>query len=246
MLREIKTKNKLSISADFVVVDAGAHSLWLAHKMGYGKNLSCFAIAGSFYMTKQKILNGKVYTVQNPKLPFAAVHGDPDMLFDGCTRFGPTALPVFKLEKCHGFKSVGEYFQTLNLKKETMDVALNLLKDKEIRDYLLRNAGIETPCIGKKLFVKDAQKIVPSIKEEDLYYPKSCGGIRPQVVDLDKKELMFGEASIDTKKGIIFNMTPSPGAASCLATAKKDLLKICEFLGKTFDEEKFNNELVND
>ena len=33
----------------------------------------------------------KVYMVQNDKLPFAALHGDPDILKNGKTRFGPTA-----------------------------------------------------------------------------------------------------------------------------------------------------------
>ena len=37
----IGAKNGLALSADFVVVDAGAHSLYLAHKMGYGKEFGC-------------------------------------------------------------------------------------------------------------------------------------------------------------------------------------------------------------
>ncbi|NOR57156.1 MAG: FAD-dependent oxidoreductase, partial [Sulfurimonas sp.] len=64
-------------TADFVVVDAGAHSLYLAHQMGHGLDYGCLPMAGSFYMGNRKILNGKVYMVQNPKLPFAALHGDP-------------------------------------------------------------------------------------------------------------------------------------------------------------------------
>lgn len=50
-------------------------------------------------MTKEKILNGKVYMLQNPKLPFAALHGDPDILANQNTRFGPTALMLPKLER---------------------------------------------------------------------------------------------------------------------------------------------------
>ena len=86
-----------TFTADFVVVNAGAHSLYLAHEMGYGLDFACLPVGGSFYMTKKKMLNGKVYMVQHPKLPFAALHGDPDILADGCTRFGPTALVMPKL-----------------------------------------------------------------------------------------------------------------------------------------------------
>lgn len=241
----LRTRNNMAISANFVVVDAGAHSLWLAHRMGYGKNMGCLSMAGSFYLTKQHLLNGKVYMVQNPKLPFAALHGDPDILADGCTRFGPTALALPKLERYKGLKSVPEYFQTLNFSKEVVQILWDLIKDSDIRNYVFRNYLFEIPEIGKKLFVEDAKKIVPSLKTEDIYYAKGFGGVRPQVLNRTEKKLMLGEASIDTEKGIIFNMTPSPGATSCLGNAERDVKKVCAFLNKTFDEQKFTDELVD-
>lgn len=241
----LRTRNNMAISTNFVVVDAGAHSLWLAHRMGYGKNMGCLSMAGSFYLTKQHLLNGKVYMVQNPKLPFAALHGDPDILADGCTRFGPTALALPKLERYKGLKSVPEYFQTLNFSKEVVQILWDLIKDSDIRNYVFRNYLFEIPEIGKKLFVEDAKKIVPSLKTEDIYYAKGFGGVRPQVLNRTEKKLMLGEASIDTEKGIIFNMTPSPGATSCLGNAERDVKKVCAFLNKTFDEQKFTAELVD-
>ena len=50
----------------------------IAKSLGYGKNLALLSMAGSFY-TAPKVLNGKVYTIQVPKLPFAAIHGDPEV-----------------------------------------------------------------------------------------------------------------------------------------------------------------------
>lgn len=242
----IKTRNNLSISADFVVVDCGAHSLFLAHKMGYGKDLGSISIAGDFYFTKKRLLNGKVYMVQNPKLPFAALHGDPDILKDRCTRFGPTAFAMPKLERFHGNKSVMEFFKTINFGSDTLKVVYDLVKDKDIRNYLIRNIGFETPFIKKNLFVKAARKIVPSLMADDLYYAKGFGGIRGQIIDKKNKKLLLGEARIDTKEGIIFNMTPSPGATSCLGNAENDVKIICEYLNKKFDSAKFNKELVGD
>lgn len=240
----IRTANRLSLSADFVVVDAGAHSLWLAHRMGLGLDLSTICIAGSFYLTKQKLLNGKVYMVQNPKLPFAALHGDPDLLAGGCTRFGPTALTMPKLERYKGCRSVPEFFQSLNFDMDVAKVIWQNFGDSEVRDFLIRNIGFEIPILGKKLFVKNARKIIPSIREEDIYYAKGFGGVRPQVISHSQKKLLLGEARIGENPGIIFNMTPSPGATSCLGNALRDAKSACEYLGVSFDDAKFDAEMM--
>ena len=97
-----------------------------------------------------------------------------------------------------------EYFQTLNFSKEVVQILWDLIKDGDIRNYVFRNYLFEIPEIGKKLFVEDAKKIVPSLKTEDIYYAKGFGGVRPQVLNRTEKKLMLGEASIDTEKGIIF------------------------------------------
>lgn len=236
---------KDSFTADFVVVNAGAHSLYLAHKMGHGTDFGCLPIAGSFYLTTKKILNGKVYMVQNPKLPFAALHGDPDILADGFTRFGPTALALPKLERYHGNSTVIDFFQTLRFDSNIAKILLDLLSDSTIRNYILRNFLFEVPVLNKKLFLKDAKKIVPSLQEADIEYAKGFGGVRPQVLNKKEKKLMLGEASVNPGTGIIFNMTPSPGATSCLGNAERDTLLVCEHLGKEFNREKFDSELVN-
>lgn len=240
----IKTKAKESFSADYVVVNAGAHSLYLAHKMGYGLHLSTLPIAGSFYFAKKRLLNGKVYMMQNEKLPFAALHGDPDILAGGLTRFGPTALPLPKLERYRGLSSVGDFFSSLKLDGVVVSVLLGLLKDSDIRNYVLGNFLFEIPILNKKLFVKDAQKIIPSIVESDIKYANGFGGVRPQVINKQTKRLELGEARIKTADGIAFNMTPSPGATSCFETARIDMQDIGEYLGIKIDWDKFTSELA--
>jgi len=240
---EVHCKDGNTYTAKFVVVNAGAHSLFLAHRMGYGKEMGSLPMAGSFYMTQKHFLNGKVYMVQNNKLPFAALHGDPDILADGKTRFGPTALMLPKLER---FKpgSFWEFVKTLNLDRHIIKIFWNLLKDADIRAYIFKNFLFEVPFINKKLFVQDARKIVPSLSVEDIEYAKGFGGIRPQVLDKAKEQLLLGEASINPKNGIIFNMTPSPGATSCLGNAERAMLEIVKHLGLSFDEEGFLKDLT--
>lgn len=239
----VKTKED-TFYADFVVVDAGAHSLFLAHQMGFGLNLGCLPVAGSFYITNEKMLNGKVYMIQNPKLPFAALHGDPDVLADSNTRFGPTALMLPKLER-YKKGTYLDFFKTLRFDKNIAVALWKLLKEKDIRTYIFRNFLFEVPFLNKYLFLKDARKIVPSLKLNEFRYAKGFGGVRPQVLNKDEQKLLLGEASIYTGEGLIFNMTPSPGATSCLGNAERDLKYIVKYLGKTFDEVKFNDELTD-
>jgi len=229
--------------ADFVVVNAGAHSLYIAHEMGYGHNLGCLPIAGSFYMTNEQMLKGKVYMIQNPKLPFAALHGDPDVLADGNTRFGPTALMLPKLER---YKSgtYMDFWKTLRFDKNIAVALWKLLKESDIRSYIMRNFLFEVPILNKYLFLKDARKIVPSLQLDEFRYANGFGGVRPQVLNKDEQKLMLGEASINPGTGIIFNMTPSPGATSCLGNGERDLRYIVKYLGKHFDEDLFNQELT--
>lgn len=241
----VKSSDFKEYRAKFVVVNAGAHSLYLAHKMNLGLDKSCWPVAGSFYLTKKRLLNGKVYTVQNPKLPFAALHGDPDLMADMNTRFGPTALVIPKLERYKGLKSVPEFFEALKFDKTVLKVCIKMLKDPTIRNYIFYNYLFEIPFINKKIFVKDIRKIIPSLRVDDIYYAKGFGGIRPQVVDKTKEELMLGESSINDIPGIIFNMTPSPGATSCLYNAQKDTKIICEYLGTSINEDQLNSELLN-
>ena len=102
----------------------------------------------------------------------------------------------------------------------------------------------EVPLINKKLFVQDARKIVPSLSVDDIEYAKGFGGVRPQVLDKEKEKLMLGEASINPGNGLIFNMTPSPGATSCLGNAERDMKVIVDFLNLTYDEAQFEKDLV--
>ena len=242
---KLTTVNGTVYTADFVVVNAGAHSLFLAHKMGYGKHMGSLSMAGSFYITNGQFLNGKVYMVQNDKLPFAALHGDPDILENGKTRFGPTALALLVLERYKGGKSIFQCLKTMNIDGSIIKIFWDLLKDSEIRNYVFKNFLFEVPGINKGLFVKDARKIVPSLSVDDLEYAKGFGGVRPQVLNKTEKKLMLGEASLSEGKGIIFNMTPSPGATSCLGNAERDIKVVCEYLNLQFDEAQFLADLTD-
>jgi malate dehydrogenase (quinone) len=242
----IKT-NKGNFSAKVVVVSAGGHSLMIAKSLGYGKNLSILSVAGSYY-TAPKILNGKVYTIQMPKLPFAAIHGDPEVHDPDITRFGPTAKPIFLLERFNG-RTFFDYWKTFGFGLSPVISLFKILFDKILFNYIFINFFYDWPLIGKRLFIKEIRKIVPNIQLKELTYVKRAkgrvGGARPQIVNNTTRKLELGEAKL-VGDNIIFNITPSPGASTCMGNAYKDITKVIEFLGDnfTFNKEAFEKDLT--
>jgi hypothetical protein len=65
------------------------------------------------------------------------------------------------------------------------------------------------------------------------------------LIDKTQRKLLMGEAKIDTGKGAIFNMTPSPGGTSCLENAEIDMRAIAKYLGAAIDEKALQEELLS-
>lgn len=234
--------DKGEIKAKVVVIAAGGHSLLYAKSLGYGRNLSILSMAGSFY-TAPQVLNGKVYTIQMPKLPFAAIHGDPEVHSEGVTRFGPTAMPIFQLER-HNWSSFWEYWKTFGLGLNPIISLSKIIFDRILFAYVFMNFLYDLPYLGKRLFIKEVRKIVPSLKLSELRFAKGIGGTRPQIVNNTTRKLELGEAKL-TGDNIIFSITPSPGASTCLGNAYSDASMIVGFLGNKykFDKESFERDL---
>jgi malate dehydrogenase (quinone) len=240
-LYHIQTDREV-ILAEVVIFTAGAYSLLFAKSLGYGKDYALLDVAGSFYFAPG-VLNGKVYTVQLKKIPFAAIHGDPEVHDQSKTRFGPTAKVTPLLER-HNYSTIFDYFKTAGFSINAFMSFFTILSEKVILKYIVRNFIYDIPLIGKRLFLKEVQKIVPSIQLKDLHLAKGYGGIRPQIVNLKTKRLELGEAKI-IGENILFNITPSPGASTCLQNAEDDTEKIISFLGQeyTFDKQRFLEDL---
>ncbi|MBI4123121.1 MAG: FAD-dependent oxidoreductase [Parcubacteria group bacterium] len=245
-VKEIKRKNEIyavntsksSFSADVVAVMAGPHSLIFAHSLGYGKHFGILPVAGSFYCA-DNLLNGKVYTMQIKKLPFAAIHGDPDVNNRAETRFGPTAkvLPLFER---HNYRTIADFIKTSIWNLSGVFSLIKIIADPTLFRYVFKNLAYDIPIIGKRFFLRSVRKIVPMAKYSSLHYGKGIGGIRPQIVNTKTMKLEMGEAEIVGDK-ILFNITPSPGASVSLKNAEQDALKIINFLGDlfSFDQQKW-------
>ncbi len=228
-------------SGRFVVAAAGTYSLYFAKSLGYAKNLSLFSVGGNFYYSR-KALRGKVYRVQIGGIPFAAVHGDPDITDPKITRFGPTVTLPLEIERNH-IKTIVDYARTFDFDVPTLKSLANIMLNRDIERILSRNAVYDVPVIGKYAFVKnEVSKIVPSLRSSDIWFANGIGGIRPQIIDEKKRSFVVGESKINGR-GIIFNVTPSPGASSCLESALEDARNIAKEIDLRFDSDRYEKEL---
>jgi L-2-hydroxyglutarate oxidase LhgO len=229
---------------DVAVVAAGSHSLQIAKELGYGEDKVLLPVAGSFFLADD-LLNGKVYTLQMKKLPFAAVHGDADVHDPSITRFGPTAKLVPTLERGR-ISTVSDFLDVFGLNAAAFLSYANILADRILLPYVLKNLLYDLPEVGPRAFLPHVQKVVPSVELDDIERAKGYGGVRPQIVDTKEKTLDMGEAKI-VGDDIIFNITPSPGASTCLKNAMKDTQTLMEFFDDEyeFDESAFRGDTID-
>ena len=229
---------------DAAVVAAGSHSLQIAKDLGYGADKVLLPVAGSFFLADD-LLNGKVYTLQMKKLPFAAVHGDADVHDPSVTRFGPTAKLVPALERGR-VSTVTDFLDVFGLNGAAVLSYANVLSDRVLLPYVLQNLVYDLPEVGPRQFLPHVQKVVPSVGIDDIERAKGYGGIRPQIVDTSERSLDMGEAKI-IGDDIIFNITPSPGASTCLKNAMRDTRTILDFLDGAyeFDEAAFRADTID-
>ncbi len=241
---EIDTGENI-FKAPVVVVALGTHSLLFAKNLGYGTEYAVLPVIGDYYTSNHRLLNGKVYTMQNEKLPFAAIHGDPNIFDTAETRFGPTALSLPILER-GSLRTLPDFLRSAGFDWDAFMTIIKIHSDPDILNFIIQNLIFTLPFIGRGAFVKTIAKIIPTIKKSDLQSQKGVGGIRPQLVNKKERRLLLGAAEILGDK-IIFNVTPSPGATACLQNALHMTKKIEEFFGGQikFDQEKFKNDFID-
>ena len=234
--------DKGAFIADAVVVAAGAYSLRMAHSMGLGRDLTLLPVAGDFF-TAPNMLRGKVYTVQEKKLPFAAVHADPEVGSRDVMRLGPVALAVPLLEP-RRWRSMIDFFRIFRLDGDTIATVMKVNAEPVVARFIARHVTYYLPFVGKRLFMREARKIIPTLRAPDVTFGKDLGGIRPQVANKKTRSLQLGEAKI-VDEGIIFNITPSPGASVCLKNAEDDVRRLIGFLGGRYrlDENALRRDL---
>ena len=167
------------LSYDHLFNCCGVHADEIAKKFNICENYKILPFKGLYWKLKSnKFYNFKtnIYPVPDLNVPFLGVHITPNT--KGEIFLGPTAIPAFGKENYSGLKG----FEPFATAKFLQDLGRQWILNKNgFRRYAKEQAlqGL------KPIFLKSAQSIIPSIKNEDLI-KSSKVGIRAQL--FDKKE----------------------------------------------------------
>ena len=203
----INTDNQV-ISTDKLIICGGLFSDRLAKLDGIKLDMKIVGFRGDYYQllghAKHKVKN-LIYPVPDPKYPFLGVHYTP--MIGGEIECGPNAVFTFKRE---GYRktsfSLKDSIEALSYKGTLRLFAKNW--SKGIEEY--------KRAFSKKLFVKELQRMMPSITEEDVIATRS--GVRAQAVGIQGQ--MVDDFKIVRNNGITHVINaPSPAATACMAIA---------------------------
>jgi len=161
---------------------AGAFSDRIAHSRGLGTRYRLVPFKGTYFtLSEQKkgMVRGNIYPVPDIRNPFLGVHFTRSI--GGEVYIGPTAIPAFGRENYHTFDNLGaEAFSII------ITDCILFLKNKKFRKVALS----EPLKYLKSKFYRDAAQLIEGLEKKDiLSSPKR--GIRPQLIDIEKKEMVM-------------------------------------------------------
>ena len=210
---EIKT-SKGTFKAKHIIFCGGLFADRLAIKDKVKLNMQIVGFRGDYYeLTKQaeNKVNNLIYPVPNPEFPFLGVHFT--RMIGGKIECGPNAVFTFKRE---GYSktdfNLKDTFQALSF-SGTWRLFINHWKFG-LNEY--------KRAFSKSLFLKELQKIIPSLKMEDIIAGRS--GVRAMALGNDG-EVIDDFKIIKNKKNIHVLNAPSPAATACLAIGEQIMLE---------------------
>jgi L-2-hydroxyglutarate oxidase len=220
--------NGTLISYGYFINAAGTFADRVAHRFQVGMEYQIFPFRGSYYQlnpsSKIKIKRN-IYPVPDKKVPFLGVHFTPSAYGD--IFIGPTAFPAFGREHYKGIEGI-DFSCTFSTMKPL--AALYLSNRQGFRNLV----NSEMKRLFKFNFLSSAQKLIPSIKDEDII-PCKKRGIRAQLYDRSKKEIVMDFAVKSAPNSLHILNAISP-AFTCGLSFADYLVK--EFLSKDSTEIK--------
>ena len=200
--------NQEKISTSFLINCAGLHSDRIARLDGVDIKMRIVPFRGDYYDLKieaQSKVKNLIYPVPDPQFPFLGVHFT--RMIKGGVECGPNAVFSFKRE---GYGKLD-----FNLK----DAWESLTYPGTLKLFMKNwryGLGEYVRAFSKKLFVKQLQRLVPSIQGADLTPGNS--GVRAQAVGADGSPI--DDFVIESHGNAIHVLNaPSPAATASLAIA---------------------------
>tara|TARA_Y100000385_G_scaffold24303_1_gene23430 strand:+ start:61 stop:1269 length:1209 start_codon:yes stop_codon:yes gene_type:complete len=192
---------------------AGLFSDRLAGKDNLKTNMKIVSFRGDYYKLKESskhMIKNLIYPVPNPEFPFLGVH--LTRMTNGSIECGPNAVYSFKREGYSKF--------SFNL-MDTIESLFFIGTLKLFINHWKFGLNEYKRSFSKRLFLKDLQKLVPSLKLNDLEKGKS--GVRAMALGEDG-DVIDDFKIIKNNKNIHVLNAPSPAATACLAIADNIVL----------------------
>jgi L-2-hydroxyglutarate oxidase len=192
---------------------AGLFSDRLAGKDNLKTNMKIVSFRGDYYKLKESSkhkINNLIYPVPNPEFPFLGVH--LTRMTNGSIECGPNAVYSFKREGYSKF--------SFNL-MDTIESLFFIGTLKLFINHWKFGLNEYKRSFSKRLFLRDLQKLVPSLKLNDLEKGKS--GVRAMALGEDG-DVIDDFKIIKNNKNIHVLNAPSPAATACLAIADNIVL----------------------
>jgi L-2-hydroxyglutarate oxidase len=202
---EVLTGGGETYKARTLINCAGLYSDRLAQMSGVEPGMKIVPFRGEYYMVvpeKRHLVRNLIYPVPNPNFPFLGVHFTRTV--EGDLEAGPNAVLGLARE---GYKKTD-------------------LNPKELAEILLFPAfwkiaaknwrtGVEEikRSFSKEAFVRGLQRLVPEIREDDLY--PVAAGVRAQALMKDGR-LMDDFRIVEGRSSVHVLNAPSPAATAAL------------------------------
>ena len=198
--------NQRTLAARYIINCAGLQCDRVAKASGVEPGIKIVPFRGDYYEltegAKEKV-RGLIYPVPDPSLPFLGVH--LTRMVGGSVECGPNAVFSFKREG---------YGKTDFSLKDCWDSLSYWGTWKMFLKNWSYGLGEYTRAFSKKLFLRQLQRLVPSLGIDDIKPGKS--GVRAQA--LGPNGQLFDDFKIERQEGSIHVLNaPSPAATAALA-----------------------------
>ena len=197
------------ITARHIINCAGLHADSVARMMGVDPGLRIVPFRGEYFSIRPErasLVNGLIYPVPNPAMPFLGVHFTKRI--NGSVEAGPNAVLAFARE---GYKKT-----SFNM-GDTLGTFLYPGFIRMAKKYWKTGLDEQWRSMRKSVFLKSLQTLMPEIQMEDLAAPGA--GVRAQSIDR-KGNLLQDFAISQTENAIHVLSAPSPGATSSLTISR--------------------------
>ena len=213
--------NQGEIKTRVLVNCAGLQSDRVAQKCGIKPNLQIIPFRGEYFnLVKEKeyLINNLIYPIPDPKFPFLGVHFT--RMIKGGVEAGPNAVLSFKRE---GYKKFDFSFE------DSIQMFSYVGFWKMAAQHYKMGIKEFYRSFNKNEFVSALQKLVPEIKDADIY--PGGAGVRAQALESDGK-LVDDFRIIEAENMVHVLNAPSPAATASISIGNT----IAGFARKKYNE----------